>query len=471
MIQFTNVNFGYGEGAFELRDVNLRVASGERVCLLGRNGSGKSTLLKLAAGMVAPELGEVTVDGISTRDQEHFRTRRSHLGFIFQNPEDQILTASVKAELAFTLENLNINRDEIGARITEFATRFRLLDLLHRHPSLLSAGEKQRLALAATLISSPKILILDEPTSYLDQEGQEFIHETVFGSREWCVLAATQNTAEMENYDRVVFIQSGEIIFDGPAQEFLSSSLFADIQKLEGPNKQRQQTRGNGTPAVEMRDVRFNYPNSTESLNWSKLIFHSGEVTVLSGPSGSGKTTIGLLIAGLLDPQEGEILLNGIAGSLNDRLKKVGIVFQIPESAIFAETVFEEIAFGLRNQKVTEESIAAKAYAALEQVGLDPDLFLARNPFTLSSGEQRLVAIASITALNRQVMIFDESTAGLDWQGRARVRNLILRLHQSGRDIIVITHDEKFSAQIADNIVTLSGGNDSIDDHTDSTAG
>ncbi len=471
MIQFTNVSFGYGANTFALRNINLTVASGERVCLLGRNGSGKSTLLKLAAGMVAPEFGEVTISGLSTRDHHRFNRQRAQLGFIFQNPEDQILTASVKAELAFTLENLNINRDEIGARITEFAARFRLLDLLHRHPSQLSAGEKQRLALAATLISSPKILILDEPTSYLDQEGQEFILETVFGSREWCILAATQNTADIEEYDRVVFMESGQIIFDGPAQEFQSSSMFTEILDTENPNKQRQLTHNYAAPAVEMRDVRFNYPNSTESLNWSKLIFHSGEVTVLSGPSGSGKTTIGLLIAGLLDPQEGEILLNGIAGSLNDRLKKVGVVFQIPESAIFAETVFEEIAFGLRNQKVPEESIAAKVHAALEQVGLDPDLFLTRNPLTLSSGEQRLVAVASIMALDRQVMIFDESTAGLDWHGRARVRDLILRLHQSGRDIIVITHDKKFSAQIADNIVIFPGRNDSIDDLTDPTAG
>ncbi len=357
------------------------------------------------------------------------------------------------------------------SRIAEFAERFRLHDLLHRHPSQLSAGEKQRLALAATLISSPKILILDEPTSYLDNEGYKFIHKTVLGSREWCILAATQNTAEVENYDRVVFIESGEITFDGPAREFQSSSIFAEILNSASPDKQRQQSQSNGTSAVELRNLRFAYQNTTGSLNWSKLIFHSGEVTVLSGPSGSGKTTIGLIIAGLLEPERGEILLSGIPCSARDRLGKVGVVFQIPESAIFAETVFEEVAFGLRNQKIPEGVIVGKVRTSLEQVGLDPDLFLARNPFTLSSGEQRLVAIASIVALDRQIMIFDESTAGLDWLGRARVRDLILRLHQSGRDIIVITHDEKFSAQIADNIVILPGRNDSIDGLTDPTAG
>ncbi len=456
MIQFTNVSFGYGEGAFVLRDVNLAVASGERVCLFGRNGSGKSTLLKLAAGILTPQSGEVTVSGLSTRDHNRLNRQRAQLGFIFQNPEDQILTASVRSELAFTLENLNIDRDKIVAHIAEFATRFRLNDFLHRHPSQLSAGEKQRLALAATLISSPKILILDEPTSYLDKEGSKFIHETVFNSRDWCILAATQNTADIEKYDRVVCTEGGRIIFDGPAEKFQTSAMFAEIQELEGPNKRRQQSHGSDTPAIEMRNVLFKYPNCTETLNWRSLDFHSGVVTVLFGPSGCGKTTIGLLIGGLLDPQEGEIFLNGIAGSSDDRLKEVGIVFQIPESAIFAETVFEEIAFGIRNQKVPEEAIAAKVHTALEEVGLAPDQYLTRNPFTLSSGEQRLVAIASIVALDRQIMIFDESTAGLDWQGRAHVRDLILRLHQSGRDIIVITHDENFAAQIADATVVLT---------------
>lgn len=462
MIQFTNVSFGFGVGAFALKNIDLSIASDERVCLLGRNGSGKSTLLKLAAGIATPELGDVLIAGSSTRNHDQLNRQRSQIGFIFQNPDDQILTASVHSELAFTLENLNIDRGEIAARIAAFTERFCLGDLLQRHPSQLSAGEKQRLALAATLISSPKILILDEPSSYLDDQGTKFIHETVFGSREWCVLAATQNTTEIENYDRVVLLDNGEITFDGSVLDFKSSSMFAEILKSGSPNKPRQQVRGNGTSAAEMHNVRFNYPNCTESLNWRELSFPSGVVTVLVGPSGCGKTTIGMLIAGLLEPQKGEVLLSGIPCFASDRLGKVGVVFQIPESAIFAETVFEEIAFGLRNQKIPEQATAAKVNTALEQVGLDPALFLGRNPFTLSSGEQRLLGIASVVALNRQITIFDESTAGLDWLGQARVRDLILRLHDEGREIIAITHDQKFAAQIADNMIDLGGFNDSI---------
>ncbi len=468
MIQFTNVNFGYGEGAFALRNINLTVTSGERVCLLGRNGSGKSTVLKLAAGIIAPELGEVTIAGLSTRDQKQFSRQRAQLGFLFQNPEDQILTASVQAELAFTLENLIIDRNEIAARIAEFARRFHLDKLLQRHPAQLSAGEKQRLAMAATLISQPKILILDEPASYLDSSGHALIHETVFGSREWCILAATQDIAEMNRYDRIVFMESGDIIFDGPVIEFQSSPMFAEIVKWDNSGRQRRQPSGEAASAVELRSIQFNYPNSRESLSWDNLSFPSGAVTVVFGPSGCGKTTIGLLIAGLLDPAAGQILINGVARPASERMDNVAIVFQIPESAIFAETVLDEVAFGLRNQRVSEEAIAGRVCTALEQVGLDPGRFLTRNPFTLSAGEQRLVAVASIVALDRQIMIFDESTAGLDWQGRARVRDLILRLHEEGRDVIVITHDNDFAGKISNTFVILADDPSKTDDLADS---
>lgn len=460
MIQFFNVDFGYGANAFALRNINFTVASGERVCLLGRNGSGKSTLLKLAAGISKPSSGDVTVAGISTHNESALNKQRASLGFIFQNPEDQLLTTSVQAELAFTLENLNIEPKEIAIRIAEFAGRFGLSELLQRHPSQLSAGEKQRLALAATLISNPQVLILDEPTSYLDEDGRAFVCETIFSSREWCILAATQDIVELERYDRIVFVESGEIAFDGTVVEFKTTAIFAEIVKFESPGSPRQIIRVDGVPAVELRNVEFRYPDSEDDLPRRNLSFKSGIVTTIFGPSGSGKTTLGLLIAGLWESSEGEILVNGIACSADERLSKVGVVFQIPESAIFAETVFDEIAFGLRNQKVAEESIAERVRTALESVGLAPDRFLARNPFTLSAGEQRLVAIASIVALDREIMIFDESTAGLDWQGRARVRDLILRLHEEGRGIIVITHNNMFAGQISYTFVILTGDND-----------
>ncbi|MBK7093462.1 MAG: ATP-binding cassette domain-containing protein [bacterium] len=460
MIQFKDVSFGYGASAFALRDINLTISTGERVCLLGRNGSGKSTILKLAAGIVTPHTGDVKIAGVSTKDNKQFRNLRGQIGFIFQNPDDQILTASVQSELAFTLENLNVDRDEIARRIKEFAKRFHLDNLLTRHPTQLSAGEKQRLVLAATLISTPSVLILDEPTSYLDSDGQKLVNEAVFGSRDWSIMSATQNFAEVELYDRVVFVEGGEVIFDGTVSEFRSTTTFADISRIESSSSPRQHSHNKSAPAVELCNVSFKYPNSNKVTQNRNLSVHARTITVIMGSSGCGKTTIGLLIAGLLEPQGGEILLDGVPCSAQERLMRVGMIFQIPEFAFFAETVFEEIAFGLRNQGLAEDTIRDKVRVALELVGLGPDEFLDRNPFTLSAGEQRLVAIASIVVLDRQILIFDESTAGLDWYGRVRVQELIMRLLEAGKSIIVITHDKEFAEKISSTFVIIANGSE-----------
>lgn len=456
MIHFTDVCFGYEASTFALRNINFSIKTGERVCLLGRNGSGKSTILKLAAGIIAPNAGEVSIAGVSTKDEKRFREQRNKVGFIFQNPDDQILTASVQSELAFTLENLKVDRHEIAKKVGESAGQFDLESLLTRHPSQLSAGEKQRLVMAATLISSPSVLILDEPTSYLDERGQRLIQETLFGARNWSLLAATQNLGEILLYDRVIFVESGEIIFDGTASEFRGTTTFADIARIESSINHKAHNQSRNAPVVELRSVCFNYPGAIDRMPSRDLSFSPRTVTAITGASGCGKTTVGLLIAGLIEPQNGEILLNGVPSSAHARLKQVGMIFQIPEFAIFAETVFDEIAFGLRNQGIDEGAIRDKVRVALEMVGLGPDQFLERNPFTLSAGEQRLVAIASIVVLDRQVLIFDESTAALDWYGRVRVKELILRQLESGKSIIVITHDRDFAKKISSTIVIIA---------------
>lgn len=148
-------------------------------------------------------------------------------------------------------------------------------------------------------------------------------------------------------------------------------------------------------------------------------------------------------------------MLDTTISSENERLERVGMIFQLPEASIFADTVFEEIAFGLRNQGMKDPELSARVEKALSAVDLDPKLFLQRNPFTLSAGEQRLIGIASIIALNREVVIFDESIAGLDWRHTRQVRDLIFDLKKSGRTVIVITHDSAFQSQIADRTALL----------------
>ncbi len=453
MIQFVNVDFK--SGAFALNDLSLEIAAGERVCLLGTNGSGKSTLLKLAAGLLQPSAGDIRHADIPTHDERAFHARRADIGFIFQNPEDQILTASVASEMAFTLENLLTTQATMAERITAMANRFNLVNHLNRHPATLSAGELQRLALAATLISHPKVLILDEPSSYLDASGRKLLNETIFASRDWSILAATQDPSEIANFDRVLFLKDGRIAFDDTPQSFVDSQYYREILSTAVSN------RGSGTPsavtesALCLRDLSFHYPGSPNCLEQISLEFPRGQITAVTGDSGSGKTTLALLIAGLLSPSSGQILFNGKLISDSERLKNVGLIFQIPESAIFAETVYDEVAFGLRNDGVHAPEINSRVENSLIRVGLDPNTYRERNPFTLSAGEQRLLAIASILALNRPITVFDESTAGLDWLGKARIRDLVISLKSAGKTVIIISHDREFVSSIADAAIEL----------------
>ncbi|MGB5107505.1 MAG: energy-coupling factor transporter ATPase [Candidatus Zixiibacteriota bacterium] len=453
MIQFINVD--YTVGAFALYNISLSIKSGERVCVLGLNGSGKSTLLKLAAGLLKPTAGDVRIEGVSVHDEKDFHSRRADIGFIFQNPEDQLLTASVAADLAFTLENLAFEPAEINARLSQFAKRFRLDQLLNRHPATLSAGEKQRLALAATFISHPKILILDEPTSYLDESGRRLLADMIFATRDWSILAATQHPSEIQDFDRVIFLEDGAIVFDETAAAFSASPIYRKIESSLSPTAKTLAPPASGAYALEIRNLTFSYPVSPPCLREINLAIPSRQITAIVGDSGSGKTTLALLIAGLLKSTNGTFLIDGSTCSDDDRRTQVGIVFQIPEAAIFAETVFDEIAFGLRNQGVPTDQLSQRVNAALNRIGLDPNNYLARNPFTLSAGEQRLVAIASILALDRQIIIFDESTAGLDWIGTARIRELLQSLKSRGRTVIIISHDRKFVLPVANQTIGL----------------
>lgn len=455
MLELVHIDYGFGENDFALKDVSFKLARGEKVCLLGPNGSGKSTLLKIAAGVLTPHAGDVRVDGAIRNTEPENNQARGMVGFIFQNPDDQILTGSVETELAFVLENLRFDRVEMEMRIREQANKFALQNLLKRHPATLSAGEKQRVALASTFISQPQILILDEPTSYLDDIGKDLLRSTVFSSRDWSVLAATQHIEELRDYDRVLYLDNGVIEFNGGVSEFKLSSWYSEIKDCRHSNSSEAVTAEQRSRAISVRGIEFAYPNEAVCLSALDAHFPAGKVTTIGGASGSGKSTLALLVAGLLKPSRGEVLVGSAATTESERLQRVGMIFQLPESAIFADTVFEEVAFGLRNQGVKEPELAALVDRALTAVDLEPSLFLQRNPFTLSAGEQRLIGIASILALDREILIFDESTAGLDWRHTKRVLELVRRLKEAGKTIILVSHDSAFREQVADTVIEL----------------
>ncbi len=453
MIRIQDASYRYPVGNEGLRSLTLQVNRGERVCLLGGNGSGKSTLLRLIAGIIAPGSGRVLIEGVSAAEYRQ-------TGFIFQNPEDQIVAGSVEQELAFVLENRGVSRPEMQKRVNTIAERFELVPLLGRHPLSLSAGEKQRLALASVLIDEPRLLLLDEPTSYLDRSGRDTLFDILKTLNDVTIIAATQFLEEIGRFNRVLFLEADAIAFDGSVEQFRQARQFAEASGSVWTAKKKSETLPSiaSTTGLQVINLSYSYPNGEPVLHELSCEFSAAQVTAVLGNSGSGKTTLAKILCGQERAESGEIRLTGEHPGSQRLLDQVALVMQFPESALFAETVFDEVAFGAKNSGANEDEIARAVAESLRLVGLEVGELRDRNPLNLSAGEKRRVAIASTLVLNRPIVIFDEVTAGLDWVGVGMMEKLMTTLKQRNCCVIVISHDESFVERVADRTLVLVNG-------------
>lgn len=440
MIVFENISFAYRDQPPVLRDLSLEIADGEKVALLGLNGSGKSTLLKLAAGLLKPTSGKVRIS-----------VPREQIGFVFQQPLDQIVTSTVGGDIVFTLENLNWSRERMSEALNLQAQRFTLQEMLARHPATLSAGEQQRTALAGVFAPEPKLLLLDEPTSYLDYHGRKLLHEVV-NDDDLTVLAATQFPAEISGFQRVLLLHEGAVKFDGSPEQLAGNTVWQSLQPATDvylPKVESVQS-----PSLAAKNVSYSYGNNLRAVDKVDLTLARGTITAIVGDSGSGKTTLGKLLAGLLEQQDGSVEVDPQA-KLN---QAASYVMQFPELQFFAETVQDEIAFGPHNLGMRGDKLEGRVRSAMKLTKLDFETFAGRSPFTLSGGERRRVALASILALQRPVLILDEPTAGLDWQAAAGLARLLVALRRAGHTLVLLTHDLDLAGRIASQLVLLDQG-------------
>lgn len=240
MMRFEHVSLTYRAASgpvAALCDVGLSVSQGERVVLLGANGSGKSTLARLANGLLLPDSGTVTVDGVVTTDAEKTMQLRANVGMVFQHPDDQIVGTSVEDDVAFGPENVGLAREEIRRRVDEAIALCGLTGMERREPHLLSGGQKQRLAIAGALAMSPRYMVLDEPTSMLDSSGREAVAGILRAAvdRGAGVLHITHDVAEVEGCDRVIVLERGRVVFEGGPRELLSQGTRLAGWGLEMP--------------------------------------------------------------------------------------------------------------------------------------------------------------------------------------------------------------------------------------------
>lgn len=481
MLELRNITVNYPAEGGALRaavsDVSVTVSPGEYVALLGANGSGKSSLMRCALGLNYLDGGSVRIDDLDPYNPVQAIAARSSLGFVGQRPDNQIVATSVEDEVAFGPENLGLERGEIRARVDRSIAAVGLSGMERREPHTLSGGQKQRLAIAGALAMEPRYLLLDEPTSMLDEPSRDSVNRLIDQAiaRGVGALRITHDLAEAETADSVVVIAAGKVVFRGHYAELLAlgeetlngwglSAGVPPLGRATEPGEQEhraQASSATGGESLVLRDISVSYDagfgEKTRALTSANFQVTRGELVVIQGPTGAGKSTLMKVCAGLIEPDGGQASIGGKPISLRTTRGVVGLMFQDPETALFAESVLDDVMFGPLNFGHNKAAARGIARDAMERAGLDPDRFGARSPFTLSGGEARLAAIAGVLAIEPTFILADEPTSALDARGRLAVRGLLTSL--AGEcGVVVVTHTPEEFADVADRIYAIRGG-------------
>ena len=505
-----------------LDGLDFSVEKGEFIGIIGENGAGKSTLSQALMGLVPQFYkgaygGTVMVDGIEA-GRTPVAQLCGHVGLVFQNPFNQLSGAkdNVYEEVAFGMQNLGVPAEEMKNRVEEALKLLDIWQYRDRNPFDLSGGQMQRVAIASVLVMRPDVMILDEPTSQLDPEGSDEVFkavETLTGSG-ITILMIEQKIEKLAAYcDRILLLHKGkQIAFDTPQKVFsmpdlnnygIQAPAFTRICKAEGV------TLADGTYPVTveeaagvLREKRLEAPacadggeraqrtagveaaqaggsaesagSSDEQFCIEKLDFsYLADVPVLKnlnmkldkrptaiiGQNGAGKTTLVKLLKGLLKPVSGSICFHGedISGKTVAMLAgNVGYVFQNPDDQIFKYNVMDEILFGPLNIGMDAERAKKEAERALKLTGLTGKE--KENPYDLELYERKMTAIASVLAMDTDVLILDEPTIAQDWKGRQIIGGIIHSLSERGKLVIAILHDMDFVAENFERVIIMAHG-------------
>jgi energy-coupling factor transport system ATP-binding protein len=513
ILQIESVSFSHpvpnGTPVPALHGVSLTLREGEFTVVLGANGSGKSTLLRLMNALLLPDSGKVLVAGLNTREPHNLGKIRSMVGMVFQSPEEQIIATSVEEDIAFGPENLGLPSTEIRRRVEEALQTVGLESERSRPPHLLSAGQMQRLALAGALAMQPPLMLFDEPTTMIDPAGRRMLMEQIHTLKSVgvTVVLITHHMDEAAQADRVIVLREGRLELDGtPRQIFSSAALetyglelppaevFGEalrpliprlhphiytlemmLEELRGihpprgvktvlPHRSEIPVRNEAIIRVE--GLGFTYmkdtPMSHRALENTSLRVGQGEAHGLIGATGSGKTTLLQHLNGLLKPQEGTVRvgafdLNDPGVGVRQLCSLAGLIFQNPEVQFFEQYVGDEIAYGAKQLKLAG-NLRERVRGAMDSVGLDFETYKDRFTWTLSGGEKRRVALASILSLDPQILLLDEPTAGLDPLTRRAIIRHLQELHRRGKTLVLSSHRMGDIARVTDHTTVMQNG-------------
>ncbi|MET3696206.1 energy-coupling factor transport system ATP-binding protein [Bacillus oleivorans] len=488
-----------------LIDISLKVNQGERVLLLGPSGSGKSTLTFCLNGLYPKDL-DGTLSGkmfIKEKEVSAYRPGEisQEIGVVFQDPESQFCMLTVEDEIAFGLENIGVDPQQMDRRIEKALQSVGMMSYRYEMISTLSGGWKQKLALACVIALEPTVMILDEPTANLDPiASREFVRtiEALQNELNFTLMVIEHQLDQwMPIIDRCLILnREGSLIFDGkPAEGFNQHYAFLKNEGIWLPRafelglqwKQKGIFVNSVTPLV-VNDLldhvfvsRVDFPPSQikrehnepiltarniSVLSAEKVILkdmtldlYKGEVLAIVGPNGAGKTTLSQVLASIKKADIGEVWLKGkpVQSYREDHIRQIiGYVFQNPEHQFITDTVCNEIAFGLKMQRLDQEQIEDKVRDIIDVCQLQG--LENAHPFSLSQGQKRRLSVATMIVDEQQILILDEPTFGQDAKSTEELMNLLLSRNQKGCSIMMITHDVDLVHQYAHRVIALKDG-------------
>lgn len=508
-IEFRGLSFWYpGCEEHALKEISLSIEASRFVVLCGRSGCGKSTLLRHLKKNLTPygdREGEAFYNGQPIAELDN-RVNAQEIGFVQQNPDNQIVTDKVWHELAFGLESLGCSHQVIRRRVAEMASFFGIQTWFRKSVYELSGGQKQLLNLASIMAMQPKVLILDEPTSQLDPiASSEFLETLAKINRELgtTILLSEHRLEEVfPMANQVIVMDEGRVVFcDTPREtgKFLSAGgrknrmfqglpsvmkIYAEIDgkgecpltvregrlwlrgllpeqvnitavadAKEGPRPKRDAD----PPDIEFSDVWFRYDkNGDDILRGVSMRVRRGELFCIIGGNGVGKSTALKLISGILKPYRGKVMLRGLPSGKTSEDFRVGMLPQNPQ-AIFTEiTVEEELYDMLFYAKGSEQEKVEQVNKRLEQLELTH--LRKANPYDLSGGEQQRLALGKILMLQPDLLLLDEPTKGLDPFFKAVLAEILGQLKTQGVTVLMVTHDIEFCAEYADRCAMMFDG-------------
>lgn len=505
-IEFKDICFTYPKMMDSaLQNIDLQIERGEFVVLCGLSGCGKTTLLKQLKQEITPfgeMTGQIMLEHrlLSTLTEREKATR---IGYVMQNPDQQLVTDKVWHELAFGLENLGVPTQEIRRKVAEMANYFGIQNWFHHDTATLSGGQKQLVNLASVMVMQPDVLLLDEPTSQLDPiAAMEFIHTVHKLQIELgiTVIMVEHRLEELFSIaNRVVVLDEGRIVANDaphkvihqlkttkrvpsfqlsfPVSVQMQYALHPSVDNIaltiqqgqkwvrdelpQGTFFEQRNEREAADVALAIENSYFSYGlNEKDVLQDFSLQLYRGEIFTLLGGNGSGKTTAMKVMMGLLRKRSGSLSLYGkpFKKYKKETLYRewIGICPQNPQTIFTAKTVLEELQDVTSVWRCSEEEKRQKERAIAQKLMIT-HLF-EQHPYDLSGGEQQKVALAKVLLNNPTILCLDEPTKGMDAYSKQQLAQFLITLKNEGKTIFIVTHDLEFSALYADRTALFFDG-------------